>query len=172
MLNGYLELFIGPVNSSKSFYLMNKFNEYLSLHISVVLINYGEITEFTSDNSLNTNKLMDLVEMEGKQQLFIKEKSKVRRSNVILIDNGHKYEDLVDFVNFLLTDKKHICICGLDSDFERKKIGHIVDLIPVCDKINKLNSFCNICKNGTPGIFTKLTQSSKFISVCRTCFNS
>jgi thymidine kinase len=49
----------------------------------------------------------------------------------------------------MLKHKKRVYICGLDSDFERKKFGQILDLIPVCDKIVKLTSLCSKCKNVT-----------------------
>ena len=170
MLYGYLELFIGPVNSSKTFHLVNKFNEYIALKISVVLINYGGETELTTETIINTERLMDINYLNNKEnEIFVKEKSKIRRSNVILIDDGHKYPDLVEFVSSLLKDNKHVYICGLDGDSERNKIGNILDLIPLCDNVNKLKSFCNKCKNGTPGIFTKSTKSG-FISVCRQCY--
>ena len=76
---------------------------------------------------------------------------------------------------------KKIYICGLDGDFERKKFGTILDLIPLCDKVTKLTSLCSICKNGTPGIFSmRLTHetdqtvvgSENYIPVCRKCYSN
>jgi len=80
----------------------------------------------------------------------------------------------------LLFQGKKIYVGGLDGDFERKKFGQILDLIPMCDKITKLTSLCSICKNGTPGIFSKrltmeteqtIVGSDIYIPVCRTCYN-
>ena len=75
---------------------------------------------------------------------------------------------------------KKVYICGLDGDFERKKFGTILDLIPLCDKVTKFTSLCSLCKNGTPGIFSmRLTNEKKqtivgtenYIPVCRECYN-
>jgi thymidine kinase len=79
----------------------------------------------------------------------------------------------------MLKDKKVVYICGLDGDFERKKFGGMIDLIPLCDKVTKLNSMCNLCKDGTPGIFSlRLTEekeqlvigSTNYMPVCRYCY--
>jgi len=69
----------------------------------------------------------------------------------------------------------------LDGDFERKRFGTILDLIPLCDKVTKLTSLCSLCKNGTPGIFSmRLTNetdqtvvgSDNYIPVCRKCYSN
>jgi thymidine kinase len=79
----------------------------------------------------------------------------------------------------MLNHNKKIYICGLDGDFERKKFGSILDLIPLCDKVSKLTSLCSLCKDGTPAIFSmRLTEekeqtivgSNNYIPVCRKCY--
>ena len=50
----------------------------------------------------------------------------------------------------------------------------------LCDDIVKLKAFCSICKNGTPGIFSKRLSDKKeqvlvgsdgdYIAVCRECY--
>ena len=67
----------------------------------------------------------------------------------------------------------------MDGDFERKKFGNMLDLIPLCDKVTKMNYLCGICKDGTLGIFSlRLTQEKQqlligtdnYIPVCRECY--
>jgi len=79
----------------------------------------------------------------------------------------------------MLKYNKKVYVGGLDGDFERKKFGAILDLIPLCDKVTKLTSLCSQCKDGTPGIFSmRLTNeveqtvvgSDNYIPVCRKCF--
>jgi thymidine kinase len=69
----------------------------------------------------------------------------------------------------------------LDGDFERKKFGTILDLIPLCDKVRKLTSLCSTCKDGTLAIFSmRLTKekeqtvvgSDNYIPVCRKCYTN
>ena len=79
----------------------------------------------------------------------------------------------------MLKNGKKVYVCGLDGDFERKKFGQLLDLIPLCDKVTKLTSLCSLCKNGTPGIFSKrigtekeqtVVGSDNYIPVCRNCY--
>ena len=62
-----------------------------------------------------------------------------------------------------------------------KKFGQILDLIPLSEKVTKLTSLCSICKNGTPGIFSKritteteqtVVGSDNYIPVCRKCYHA
>jgi thymidine kinase len=105
----------------------------------------------------------------------------LRSSDVILINEGQFFVDLYEVVVDMLNNNKKIYICGLDGDFERKKFGSILDLIPLCDKVSKLTSLCSLCKNGTPGIFSMrlsseteqtIVGSDNYIPVCRKCYTS
>jgi thymidine kinase len=100
-------------------------------------------------------------------------------ADVILINEGQFFPDLEEFVRTMLSQGKKIYVCGLDGDYERKKFGQILDLIPICDKVIKLTSLCTICKDGTPGIFSKrisseteqkVIGSKNYIPVCRKCY--
>ena len=87
---------------------------------------------------------------------------------------------LIGWLQIHIDQGKQVYICGLDGDFERKKFGQILEIIPLCDKIYKLTSLCSICKNGNKGIFSmRLTGekeqtvvgSDNYIPVCRECYN-
>ena len=99
---------------------------------------------------------------------------------VILINEGQFFQDLEPVITNLLIQRKTIFIAGLDGDFQQKKFGQILDLIPLCDKVTKLTSLCSQCKDGTPGIFSmRLTEDKEqmlvgsdiYIPVCRKCFS-
>jgi thymidine kinase len=107
------------------------------------------------------------------------EKKELTETDVILINEGQFFPDLYDVVTDMLNAGKKIYISGLDGDFERKKFGYMLDLIPLCDKVTKLTSLCSLCKDGTPGIFSlRLTQEKQqmivgvdnYIPVCRKCY--
>jgi thymidine kinase len=104
----------------------------------------------------------------------------VKDADVILINEGQFFEDLYYSVVTMLNHDKKVYISGLDGDFERKKFGQILDLVPMSDKITKLSSLCSLCKNGTPGIFSmRLTDEkdqtvvgvSNYLPVCRKCYS-
>ena len=193
--SGYLEIILGPMFSGKTSRLVEIYKQCEFCNISVAVINhcvdnrYDDELLSTHDKikipCIKTDKLFDIwidpVNMEENVVLIprIKEKFKVATSNVILINEGQFFPDLEEFVKCLLSHNKQVYICGLDGDFERKKFGQILDLIPLCDKVHKLTSLCSLCKNGTKGIFSMRLTSEKeqtvvgsdnYIPVCRTCY--
>ena len=202
--SGYLELFIGPMYASKTTRLVEIYKQCEFCNISVVVINhtidnrYDDELLSTHDKvkipCIKTEKLSyvwsDSINIEPKLHVderdlnsipHVQQKIKVATSDVILINEGQFFEDLYEVVVEMLKQNKKIYICGLDGDFERKKFGQILDLIPLCDKVTKLTSLCSLCKNGTPGIFSmRLTHetdqtvvgSDNYIPVCRKCYSN
>ena len=193
--SGYLELIIGPMFSGKTSRIVEIYNQCKFCNISVAVINhsidnrYDEEQLSTHDQikipCIKTEKLFDIwaehISLEDSIEKIprIKDKFKIVTSSVILINEGQFFPDLFEFVNKLLVEGKKVYVCGLDGDFERKKFGAILDLIPLCDKVNKLSSLCSLCRDGTPGIFSmRLTQetqqtvvgSENYIPVCRECY--
>jgi thymidine kinase len=83
----------------------------------------------------------------------------------------------MEVVRLLVRDhNKSVYVGGLDGDYKMNKFGQILDLIPLCDKIEKLHAICSMCKKPAP--FTKrLTNeteqtvigSDNYIPVCRAC---
>ena len=65
--------------------------------------------------------------------------------SIIGIDEGQFFPDLVEFVQFCLAKDKHILVAGLDGDFQQRKFGLILDLIPMCDEVQKKLSRCKLC---------------------------
>lgn len=192
--NGYLELIIGPMYSGKTSKLLEIYKQCKFCGMSVCVINHSldkryHDTMLSSHDKimipcLNTDNLHSLWFNDGiidlNEQFNNENYKKIRSSNVILINEGQFFDNLYDVVYDMLKNKKIVYICGLDGDFERKKFGQILDLIPLCDNIIKLSSLCSICKNGTPGIFSmrisKETQqtvigSENYLPVCRKCYD-
>ena len=186
---GYLELFIGSMYSGKSTRLVDIYKQCKFCNIPVTVINH--IIDKRYDNELlsthdqvkipclQASELNDLWSDNGYDNKNLWAHNAVRDSSVILINEGQFFPDLYDVVVDMLNCNKKVYICGLDGDFERKKFGQILDLIPMCDKVTKLTSLCSQCKNGTPGIFSmRLTNetaqtvvgSDNYIPVCRKCY--
>jgi len=193
--SGYLEIILGSMYSGKTSRLVEVYKQCKFCNIPVAVINhsiddrYDEELLSTHDQikipCIKTEKLFDVwgdhisLEENIEKTPRANDKVKVARSSVILINEGQFFPDLFEFVNELLKADKKVYVCGLDGDFERKKFGTILDLIPLCDKVSKLTSLCSLCKDGTPGIFSmRLTKetsqtlvgSDNYIPVCRKCY--
>jgi thymidine kinase len=194
--SAYLEIILGPMFSGKTSRLVEIYKQCKFCNIPVAVINHSIDERY--DNKLmsthdqvkipciKTEKLLELwtekySDLETNIELIprIEDKLTIIRSSVILINEGQFFSDLKPFVKTMLENSKQIYICGLDGDFERNKFGYILDLIPLCDKVTKLSSLCGLCKNGSPGIFSKRITSEKeqtivgsdnYIPVCRNCY--
>jgi len=194
--SAYLEIILGSMYSGKTSRLVEIYKQCKFCNISVVVINHSIDTRYddellsTHDKikipCIKTEKLFDIYPYDlnlekGVQNIpRITDKFKIVACEVILINEGQFFPDLEEFVKFLLTNDKKVYVCGLDGDFERKKFGQILNLIPLCDKVTKLTSLCSVCKNGAPGIFSKritleteqtVVGSDNYIPVCRKCYN-
>lgn len=193
--SSYLELFIGPMFSGKTSKLVEIYKQCLFCNIPVAVINHSIDTRYhnnllsTHDKvmipCIQTNKLKDiwqydeLIDDSDIILPYIDDSIKLINADVIIINEGQFFDDLLLAVEHMLRHNKKIYVGGLDGDFERKKFGQILDLIPLCDKVTKMTSLCGICKNGTPGIFSKRISSEKeqtvvgsdnYIPVCRACY--
>jgi thymidine kinase len=100
-------------------------------------------------------------------------RDKLLNSRHIMINEAQFYPDLIEFVKEF-TKMKNVYVYGLDGDFKQEKIGHILDIIPLCDTIQKLKANCEC---GELAIFSKRISeeteqylpNAQYIPVCRKC---
>jgi thymidine kinase len=173
----YLEIILGPMFSGKTSKLLQIHKQCIICNIPVLTINHK------NDNERNVEKSDYLKSHDNLQIPCVSTDtlSKVYTNayQVILINEGQFFHDILPFVKTQLALKKQIYIAGLDGDFQCNIFGDLLSLIPLCDKVEKLSSLCGICKNGNPGIFSKrisretdqtvIGGSDKYIPVCRIC---
>lgn len=192
---GYLELIIGPMYSGKTSKLLEIYKQCTFCDISVCVINHSLDKRYHNSMLASHDKIMiPCLNVDNLSNLWFNngeidltsfsdntEHKFIRNAEVILINEGQFFKDLHYVVNDMLKNNKVVYVCGLDGDFERKKFGELLDLIPLCDKVTKLTSLCSICKNGTPGIFSKRLSNEteqtvigceNYIPVCRLCYDN
>jgi len=174
----YLEITLGPMFSGKTSRLVEVYKQCKFCNIPVMVINHS-IDNRYHDELLSTHDLIKIPCIKTEKLSNILNTPDFITCEVVLINEGQFFIDLYDSVVIMLGHGKQIYVCGLDGDFERKKFGQILDLIPLCDKVTKLTSLCSLCKNGKPAIHSKritcetqqtVVGSDNYIPVCRTCF--
>ena len=172
----YLELIIGPMFSGKTSRLVDIYKQCKFCNIPVAVINHC-IDDRYHDTLLSTHDkvMIPCIKTDNLTKIL----TNIQDAQVIIINEGQFFADLYEVVVSLLSLGKKIYVGGLDGDFERKKFGEILDLIPLSDKVTKLTSLCSMCKDGTPGIFSKritreteqtVVGSDNYIPVCRKCY--
>ena len=191
--NGYLEIILGTMFSGKTSYLLHKISIMTELELKVLYINidfdnrstdsYSTHNPFLENmDSKNKEKLSKFIKMIKVRNLYDIPQDLLESSDVIMIDEAQFFEGLAIFVNNLLEKNKNIFVGSLIADFKGTKFGEALDLIPVCDNIVKLNSYCMECKKDKEykhAVFSKkitvtedlsnidIGGSDKYIAVCR-----
>jgi thymidine kinase len=184
--NGYLAIYLGPMYSGKTSKLFELYKQYSFCKIPTIVINYADDVRYTSDAMMCThdNKMVPCI-MARSLMDELPPGSDKTRGIVFLLNEGQFFPDIVEWVKAMVeTHKKTVHICGLDGDFQRKKFGNWLDLIPLCNHVEKLTSVCRSCADIgelSAAIFSfRLTSeteqrvigSDNYIPLCRKCYNA
>jgi len=180
----YLEIIIGPMYSGKTSKLFEIYKQCKFCDIPVAVINHSFDKRYHETLMSNHDKIMIPCIQTNELALWYNENHPenliVKNADVILINEAQFFHDLYEVVIDMLKNNKKVYVCGLDGDFERKKFGRILDLIPFCDTVTKLTSLCSSCKNGNLAIFSmRITDeteqtiigSENYLPVCRSCYD-
>jgi thymidine kinase len=178
---GYLELIFGPMFSGKTTTLIQRYKQHKLLGHDICVINYYKDTRYHDTNLVNHDGVnIECIQAINIQDVLNNCKDEVKKADVIIINEGQFFDDIYETTIKLVEKyKKCVYVCGLDSDFKRNKFGRLLDLIPFCDNIFKLQSLCMNCKDGTKALFSKritnnesqiVIGSDNYIPVCRKCY--
>ena len=144
--NGKLELIIGPMFSGKTSELIRRARKFYSIYDNnkILLINSKLDNRYSNDNSIISHN-NDIIECIKTYNLTDIKLGFLNDFDVIMIDESQFFDDLLKFVNILLSLNKFIIICGLDGDDKQEIFGDILKLIPLADDIIKLKAYCKKC---------------------------
>ncbi len=164
-----VHVYIGPMYAGKTTHLISLYSYY-----GGVILDYSEdknihLSKFKSHNNVEKEcyKVNELIKFM--YEVGTKEEN-------IFINEAQFFGDLYEFV--LKYEKtKTIYVFGLDGDFERKPFGQILNIIPLADKVTKLNGLCKFCSNNS--LFSKrivpnkeqyLLDETAYVPTCRECY--
>lgn len=181
---GYLKVILGCMFSGKTSELIKEYNKWAACGFECLMINHVSDKRY-SDSEEKTfshdGKMVFSINVGDKLMDFLSMEMYISRYEVILINEGQFFEDLYEFTDELVNKyNKKVFVCGLDGDFQRKKFGSLLDIIPLCDDLVKLNAICISCKCSN-GIFTHRLSNEKkqtligaknYIPLCRKCYNN
>ena len=177
-MTGYLKIIIGPMFSGKTTELIRIYNRYKAAELKVLAINYKDDIRYHSTLMSTHNKQM--IPSINCKTLSEIDYDDIQNYDIILINEGQFFEDIYKYVDILVNKlNKRVYVCGLDGDFQRKKFGHIFDIIPIADDIIKIKGICNKCKMND-SIFTyrkvnnkeqKIIGNDIYLGLCRKCYN-
>lgn len=139
---GFLEVYCGPMNSGKTREMLNKIDKIQHSPRTKVLVVKPRID--TRDE-----KIKSRFGSLSAECVFADEKnpeeilSHLKEENVIAIDEAHFFsEGIEDVIHFLLKNRKHIIVAGLDLDFRGEPFGRMPNILALADKVHKLTAVC------------------------------
>ena len=181
---GYLKIILGSMFAGKTTELIKEYRRHKSCGFECLFINHKIDNRYIDEeNKTSTHDRIFINSINVGDNLldFFKKEGYLSRYDVILINEGQFFKDLYKFVDYIVNRlNKKVYVCGLDGDFQRKKIGSVLDIIPLCDDVIKIKAICSNCKMNE-GIFTYRLSDEKeqvvvgsinYSAVCRKCYNS
>lgn len=150
---GSCELILGPMFSGKTTKLTSELTECADIGLKCLYINHATDTRTTTEyhSDVATSHSSQFKGLSNKINFcsaYVLKGIDVDGYDVIGIDEGQFYDDLVEYVRLWVLEKnKRVIIASLDGTFEMKPFGHAHELICICDPGNvvKLGARCKRC---------------------------
>lgn len=189
MESGYLKIILGSMFAGKTTELIKEYNRHKACGFKCCFINSlyddrynsGSTTTKTHNKNSVSNNFCSYNLSDIFENVSDTNSDNPENYDVFFINEGQFFKDLYVWVHWLVNEKnKKVYVCGLDGDYQRKKFGSILDIIPLCDDIVKIKAICRDCRY-REGIFTyrlsnersqMLIGSDNYSSLCRKCFNN
>jgi len=166
-----LHIILGPMFSGKTTRLIKISEEYSNpLRINHALDTRYHDTDIVTHDGIHAPCIQVL-------RLQDIDKQVLSTADAIFINEAQFFTDLLPVIkDWLATYRKPIYVYGLDGDFRQQPFGDLLNIIPLCDTVEKLRAEC-LC--GNPAIFTyrlsadqeqTLIGTDEYETYCRACF--
>jgi len=171
---GKIKLIIGPMFSGKSTRLIETVRKYSYKNKKTVVI------KFIGDKRYDENQIVthDLVKYDSLVCLHLTEKKEILKEyDVIGIDEGQFFADLVEVCEELALMGKIVLIAALNGDFRMEPFPVIQRIIAKADKIKLLKAYCFNCHKDAK-FSLRIVQSNETVLIgageaykpaCREC---
>ena len=177
MNSGRIEIIFGPMFSGKSTELLRRIKRHTFAKQKCLVIKYRFDKRYSEKDMATHDQqkinALSCTKLEEASSIF-------KEYQVIGIDEGQFFPDIVEMAEIFANDGKIVIIACLDGTFQRKPFGKILELVPLAEKVTKLSAVCVIC--GKAGSFTQrivandqielIGGSECYRPLCRGCFYS
>ena len=140
---GRIELIIGPMFSGKSTRLIESIRKYTYKAKKTIMIKFHADKRYSSKSEVITHDLVKYDSLECKNLYDSFEL--VKNYDVIGIDEGQFFDDLVEFFEILVFLKKIVIVAALNGDFRMNPFPVVSRLISKADKIKLMKAYCFNC---------------------------
>jgi len=175
---GRIVVLTGPMFASKTTNLSAYARRYMLAKKKCLVVKYLLDTRYSSESELITHDKIALPASCVTDRLSTLSKSQVMDADVILIDEAHFYDDLVEFCLTMAELGKVVIAAGLASTWDQKPFTNMSTLLSHADETVHLKAVCTLC--GEDAIYTKRLSNATdrqiiggaeaYTARCRTCF--
>lgn len=170
--NGKIILILGPVFSGKTTKLIDMIKKYEYKDEKTIIIKHSETHKNKSENEIITH---DQIKQNAVSCSSLKEIFNILKNyNIIGIDDGHFFEDIVDICEELSLLGKTIVVTALNGDYKMEPFSNIERLVSKINKIKLLHAYCSYCHKKA-GFSLRVEQNKEkenffiYKPVCKLC---
>lgn len=140
---GKIVLIIGPMFSGKSTRLIGTIRKYTYKAKKTIMIKFFADKRYSEKSEVVTHDLLkyDSIDCKNLRDHF----EKIKNYDVIGIDEGQFFPDLVEVCEELALMRKTVVVAALNGDFRMEPFPVIAKLISKADKIKLLKAYCFKC---------------------------
>jgi len=172
--HGQIQVIFGPMFSGKTTELIRRIKRYGFAKYNCLLVKYANDVRYddicVATHDRQVAKAVSCTLLEKIENL-------TADYDVIGIDEGQFFPDVVTFSENMANKGKTVVVAALDGTFQRKGFGSILDLVPLAESVIKLSAVCMNCFG--EGSFTKrfgseteievIGGAETYMAACRLC---
>ena len=172
---GKIELILGPMFSGKSTRLIEQMRKYVYKAKKTIMVKYYADQRYSEKSEVVTHDLIKYDSINCK--LLRNSFDTFKQYDVIGIDEGQFFADLVEVCEDLALMGKIILIAALNGDFRMEPFPVIQRIISKSDKIKLLKAYCFNCHKDAK-FSLRIVQSNETVLIgageaykpaCREC---
>ena len=172
---GKIELILGPMFSGKSTRLIEQMRKYVYKAKKTIMVKYYADQRYSEKSEVVTHDLIKYDSINCK--LLGNSFDTLKHYDVIGIDEGQFFADLVEVCEELALMGKIILIAALNGDFRMEPFPVIQRIISKSDKIKLLKAYCFNCHKDAK-FSLRIVQSNETVLIgageaykpaCREC---
>ena len=172
---GKIELILGPMFSGKSTRLIELMRKYVYKAKKTIMVKFYADQRYTEKSEVVTH---DLIKYDSIDCKILKDSfDTLKQYDVIGIDEGQFFADLVEVCEELALMGKIVLIAALNGDFRMEPFPVIQRIIAKADKIKLLKAYCFNCHKDAK-FSLRIVQSNETVLIgageaykpaCREC---
>jgi len=172
---GKIELILGPMFSGKSTRLIEQMRKYVYKAKKTIMVKYYADQRYSEKSEVVTHDLIKYDSINCK--LLRNSFETLKQYDVIGIDEGQFFADLVEVCEELALMGKIVLIAALNGDFRMEPFPVIQRIIAKSDKIKLLKAYCFNCHKDAK-FSLRIVQSNETVLIgageaykpaCREC---